>query len=62
MINIIYANTLLHLPDRSANLVPMTRQSSNGFILAQPGSAASLSIGLIPELLPIITVAVPGPA
>lgn len=40
----------------------MTRQRTIGLIPAQPGSVATLSIGLIPELLPIITVAVPGPA
>ena len=61
-IRIIYADTLLHLPDRSANLVPMTRQRTIGTLPARPGVVATLSIGLIPELLPIITVAVPGPA
>jgi hypothetical protein len=40
----------------------MTRQRNFGFSPARPGMVATLSIGLIPELLPIITVAVPGPA
>jgi hypothetical protein len=61
-INIIYANTLLHLPNRSANLVSMISERTLGFIPAQPGLGATLTIGLLPKLLPIITVAVPGPA
>ena len=42
----------------------IVRETRNGFVPALPGAGlpSTLSIGLIPELLPIITVAVPGPA
>ena len=40
----------------------MINQRKPGFVAALPGARTILSIGLIPELLPNITVAVPGPA
>jgi len=40
----------------------MINRGTTGFVSALPGVRTVLSIGLIPELLPIITVAVPGPA
>ena len=43
-------------------LFVMISQRTIGLFPAQPGWVATLSIGLVPELLPIITVAVPGPA
>lgn len=64
-INIIYAITPLHLPHRSGTLVPMTLERTSRPAFARPGttSTSALSIGQLPELLPIIiAVAVPGPA
>ncbi len=65
-INIIYAKTLLHLRNWSAKLDSMISQERKaGVFAAQPSvtPAVFLSVGQLPELLPIIIqVAVPGPA
>ena len=66
LINIIYAKTLLHLPNHSVKLdLMIVLESTVGVVSAQPGVAASatLRLGQLPKLLPIIIqVAVPGPA
>ena len=49
-------------PTASVTLIPMIDLRNIGISPARPGLGAILEIGLIPKLLPIITVAVPGPA
>jgi hypothetical protein len=65
-INIIYILTLLHLRKRSDKLDSMiVLENTATVVSAQPGgdSAATLRLGHLPRLLPIIIqVAVPGPA
>ena len=65
-ISIIYAKTLLHLPECWDKLDAMIVLESNaGVVPVLPGVApsATLRLGQLPKLLPIIIqVAVPGPA